>query len=99
MATALGRRAHLVRRDPDVVCGGSVFRTEDAAFHDRIRAGVNAAIPAARVVRLGSPPVLGAALIALDRLSPDGATPPAIAERARSWIDSWDATARVVTTS
>jgi hypothetical protein len=43
--------------------------------------------------------VLGAALIALDRLSPDGATPPAIAERARSGIDRWDATARVVTTS
>jgi N-acetylglucosamine kinase-like BadF-type ATPase len=99
MATALGRRAHLVRRDPDVVCGGSVFRTDDTAFHDRIRAGISAAIPAARVVRLGSPPVLGAALIGLDRLSPAGAAPPAVAERARSGIDAWDATARVVTAS
>jgi N-acetylglucosamine kinase-like BadF-type ATPase len=99
MATALGRRAHLVRRDPDVVCGGSVFRTDDTAFHDRIRAGISAAIQDARVVRLGSPPVLGAALIALDRLGPNGAAPPAVAELARSGIDAWDATARVVTAS
>ncbi len=99
MAAALGRRAHLLRRDPEVVCGGSVFRTEDTAFHDRIRAGVGAAIPAARVVRLGSPPVLGAALIGLDRLAADGVAPPAVAERARSGIDGWDDTARVVTSS
>jgi hypothetical protein len=88
-----------VRRDPEVVCGGSVFRTDDLVFHDRIRDGVRAAIPAARVVRLVSPPVLGAALIGLDRLSADGVAPRAVADRVRSDLDGWDATARVVTAS
>jgi N-acetylglucosamine kinase-like BadF-type ATPase len=99
MATALARRVHLVRRDPEVVCGGSVFRTDDRAFHDRIRDGVRATIPAARVVRLVDPPVLGAALIGLDGLWADGVAPRAVAERARSELDAWDATARVVTAS
>jgi N-acetylglucosamine kinase-like BadF-type ATPase len=99
MATALARRAHLVRRDVEVVCGGSVFRTDDAVFHERIRDGIRAALPRARVVRLVSPPVLGAALIGLDRLSPGGAAATDVAERARADLDAWDATARVVTAS
>jgi N-acetylglucosamine kinase-like BadF-type ATPase len=99
MAAALARRAHLVRRDPDVVCGGSVFRTEDRAFHDRIRDGIRAEVPAARVVRLVSPPVVGAALIGLDRLAAAGAASRRVSDRVRADMDSWDATARVVTAS
>jgi N-acetylglucosamine kinase-like BadF-type ATPase len=99
MAVALARRAHLTRRDPDVVCGGSVFRTDDAAFHDRIRAGVTAAVPAARMVRLAAPPVLGAALIALDGLSPTGVTSPEVAARAHAELVAWKATAGTVASS
>ena len=99
MAAALARRAGLVRRDPEVVLGGSVFRTHDAAFHDRLRSGIVAAIPAARVVRLAAPPVAGAALIGLDRLAPSGATDPAVADRLRAALEAWSATAAVVTAS
>jgi len=99
MAAALARRANLLRRDPEIVLGGSVFRTDDAAFHERLRAGLVAAVPAARIVRLASPPVLGAALLGLDRLAHSGATDPAVAERLRSGLDAWNATAVVVTAS
>jgi N-acetylglucosamine kinase-like BadF-type ATPase len=99
MAAALARRTHLLRRDPEVVLGGGVFRTDDAAFHERLRTGIAAAIPAARVVRLVSPPVLGAALIGLDRLATGGAADPAVAGRARAGLDAWSATVRVEMTS
>jgi N-acetylglucosamine kinase-like BadF-type ATPase len=99
MAAALGRRAGLLRRDPEVVLGGSVFRTHDRAFHERLRDGVVAAIPRATIVRLATPPVAGAALIGLDRLAPAGAVDDASAERVREALAAWSATARVVTAS
>jgi N-acetylglucosamine kinase-like BadF-type ATPase len=68
MATALIRRLRLARMDPDVVLAGGVFRAEDPAFHERLRAGVLAVAPAARIVRLEAPPVLGSALLGLERL-------------------------------
>ena len=68
MAAALIRRLRLGRLDPDVVLGGGVFRAEDQAFHERLRAAVLEAAPAARIVRLEAPPVLGAALLGLERL-------------------------------
>jgi len=95
MAAALARRTNLVRRDPEVVLGGGVFRTEEPGFYARLRAGVSAAIPAARIVRLGSPPVLGAALLGLDALAANGAAPLRVADRARGDLDAWSATARV----
>ncbi len=98
MAIALARRAHLVRLDPEVVLAGSVFRTEDAAFHDRLAATISAAVPAARIRRLGAPPVVGAALIGLDRLA--GGTADAAADaRVRAALDAWNATPVVVTPS
>jgi N-acetylglucosamine kinase-like BadF-type ATPase len=99
MAAALARRAGLVRRDPEVVFGGSVFRTHDAAFHDRLHDGIVAAIPGARVVRLATPPVAGAALIGLDALAPSGAADPEVAHRLRAALEAWSATAAVVTAS
>jgi N-acetylglucosamine kinase-like BadF-type ATPase len=95
MAAALARRTHLVRRDPEVVLGGGVFRTDDGDFHRRVRAGVTAAIPRASVVRLASPPVLGAALLGLDGLADTGEVDPLAADRARTDLDRWSATARV----
>jgi hypothetical protein len=76
-----------------------VFKTHDAGFHDRLRAGIARVIPAARVVRLAAPPVLGSALIGLDRLAPGGAASAAVAARARADLEAWSATARVVTAS
>ena len=95
MAGALARRTHLVRRDPEVVLGGGVFRTDDSAFHERLRTRIAEVIPAARVVRLVSPPVLGSALIGLDQLSGHRSADPAVVARARSGLDAWSATARV----
>nr|MBA2380553.1 ATPase [Chloroflexota bacterium] len=98
MAIALARRAHLVRRQPEVVLAGGVFRTDDADFHERLGAGIGRAIPGARIVRLTAPPVVGAALIGLDRLA-GGSADRAIEARVRAGFDEWNATARVVTSS
>jgi N-acetylglucosamine kinase-like BadF-type ATPase len=98
MATALARRAHLVRHEPEVVLAGSVFRTEDDGFHERLRSRIGAAIPGARIVRLVAPPVVGAALIGLDRLA-GGTVDPAVEARTRAAFDAWNATPVVVTPS
>lgn len=82
-AAAAIRRVRLRRLDPDVVLAGGVFRSEDPAFYARIEAGVRAAAPRARLVRLGVPPVVGAALIGLDRLT-GGATPGDVEARLRA---------------
>jgi N-acetylglucosamine kinase-like BadF-type ATPase len=98
MAAALARRTGLVRRDPEVVLAGGVFKTDDAAFHAGLAERIRAAIPAARIVRLAAPPVLGAALIGLDRRNV-GPPDPALQTRLRDAIEAWSATARVVTSS
>lgn len=76
MARALIRRLHLSRLDPDVVLGGGVFRTNDKAFFDAIADGIAEVAPGARLVRLAAPPVVGAALIGLDRLAGHAVDPP-----------------------
>jgi N-acetylglucosamine kinase-like BadF-type ATPase len=68
MACAMIRRLHLTRRDPVVVLAGGVFRARDATLEARIGAGVHAVAPRATIHRLDAPPVLGAALLGLDRL-------------------------------
>ena len=78
MATATIRRVHLVRRKPPVVLAGSVFRTDDELFHRRIRDGVAARAPGARIIALDAPPVLGAALLALDLAGADAAAATAV---------------------
>jgi N-acetylglucosamine kinase-like BadF-type ATPase len=66
MAAALIRRLRLGRLDPDVILAGGVFRADDPAFVERLRTLVLTAAPAARIVRLEAPPVLGSALLALE---------------------------------
>lgn len=66
-------RAAVVRLDlqgeaVEVVLGGGIFDTTDTAFHGRVESGIKAVAPGAVLVRLESPPVLGAALIGLDSL-------------------------------
>jgi N-acetylglucosamine kinase-like BadF-type ATPase len=52
----------------EVVLGGGIFETDDAAFHNRVARGIHATAPRARLVHLEAPPVLGAALLGLDAL-------------------------------
>jgi N-acetylglucosamine kinase-like BadF-type ATPase len=78
MARALIRRLHLSRLDPEVVLAGGVFRTDEPGFYARLDAGILSAAPQAKLVRLAAPPVLGAALLGLDRLA--GGTTDAAAE-------------------
>lgn len=68
MVVSAVRRLRLTRRDVDVVLGGGVFAGGDGGFTGRIVDGVHAVAPAARVARLRVPPIVGAALLACDRL-------------------------------
>jgi N-acetylglucosamine kinase-like BadF-type ATPase len=68
MAGAIIRRLSLVRRRPDVVLAGGVFAARDEPFEARIRDGICAIAPGAAVRRSEAIPVLGAALLGLDRL-------------------------------
>jgi len=91
MAVAALRRARALRAPVPVILAGGVFRTSDAAFHERIRAGLAAAAPRAEIRRLSAPPVVGAALLGLDALGRAG---PA-AERLRASLVE-DAIVRMV---
>ena len=85
MAGAAIRRLDLAGLDVDVVCGGGLFSGDAPAFFEffeRIGAEVRRLAPAARLTRVTAPPVLGAALLGLDRL---GAGPGA-AERLRATL-------------
>ena len=90
MASALIRRLRLGRLDPEVVLAGGVFRTRDAAFYERLERGIRAAAPEARLTRLAAPPVLGAALMGLDRRAPRGAVAPEVDARLRAALAGWD---------
>jgi N-acetylglucosamine kinase-like BadF-type ATPase len=57
----------------EVVLGGGVFDTDDAAFHARVADGIQDAAPRAILRRLSAPPVLGAALLGLDAIGADDA--------------------------
>ncbi len=92
MAGAMIRRLRLRRLDPEIVLGGGVFRTPDAAFLSRIEAGVQSIAPRARLVRSDAPPVAGAALLGLDALG-GGVADPTVGARVRMALASWDAKA------
>jgi N-acetylglucosamine kinase-like BadF-type ATPase len=82
MAWAAIRRLGLAGLDVDVVCGGGLFRGDTPAFLERIRSRLAPLAPAARLRRLTAPPVVGAALLGLDRLG----APPGAAERLRATL-------------
>ena len=82
MAGAAIRRLGLAGLDVDVICGGGLFRRDAPAFLQRIRSELAALAPAARVTRLTAPPVVGAALLGLDRRG----APPGAAERLRATL-------------
>jgi hypothetical protein len=87
MARAMIRQLRLGHLAPEVALAGGVFRADDADFEARIAAGVRAIAPGSSVRRAPGRPVLGAALLALDRLG--GATPGAEA-RVRAELGAWD---------
>jgi N-acetylglucosamine kinase-like BadF-type ATPase len=89
MAGALLRRLRMQRLDPEVVLAGGVFRATDSDFYERIRSGIAAVAPAARIVRLSAQPVLGAALLGLDRLSPTGVAEGSADSRLRAALEAW----------
>jgi N-acetylglucosamine kinase-like BadF-type ATPase len=90
MAIALTRRLDLDGLDPDVVLAGGVFRTTDQRFFDSILQRIGAVLPNARLVRLTTPPVAGAALLGLDRLR-GSAVDPETAGRLRTALADWSA--------
>jgi N-acetylglucosamine kinase-like BadF-type ATPase len=82
MAGAAIRRLGLAGDDVEVVLGGGLFHGEAPAFLERIRSGMATVAPAVRLTQVTAPPVVGAALLGLDRL---GAAPGA-AERLRATL-------------
>lgn len=70
-ATAAIRRLDMNDLPVQVVLGGGIFKTEDAAFHERVRNGVRSVAPRATFALLDAPPVLGAALLGADALDMD----------------------------
>ena len=68
MAKAAIRRLGMTRRDPDVVLGGGIFHNDLPSFFERIETEIHRVCPEARIAVLATPPVVGAALLGLDRL-------------------------------
>ena len=59
-----------------MVLAGGVFQNHDDAFLARLEAAVRAVAPKARLAPLRSPPLVGAALLGLDRIG-SGVSPAA----------------------
>ncbi len=81
MAGTAIARLRMTKLDVHVVLGGGIFHTRDEQFFERIRAGLHGVAPRASSRLLTSPPLIGAALLGLDRL---GATGPAKSRARRS---------------
>jgi N-acetylglucosamine kinase-like BadF-type ATPase len=65
-ALAALTRLDMLGDDVDVVLGGGLLRAGSAQLDDRIEATIHAAAPRARIVVTTQPPVVGAAVLALD---------------------------------
>ncbi|MEU7874069.1 BadF/BadG/BcrA/BcrD ATPase family protein [Dactylosporangium sp. NPDC049140] len=78
-ATRLG----LLREPYTIVLGGGVLTARRPMLHDDLLARLHALSPGATVTVLSSPPVAGAALLALDHLH-GGACPPALESAVRA---------------
>ena len=90
MARSIIIRLHLTRLDPVVVLAGGVFASQDHVFDARVAEGIRAVAPAATVRRSEGLPVLGAALLGLDRLvGVDRPGHTAAVERLRASLGEW----------
>lgn len=81
MAGTAIKRLRMARLDVHVVLGGGIFRNDDARFFARIDDGLRAVAPGVSIRLLTSPPLIGAALLGLDRL---GASEPSKARARRA---------------
>jgi N-acetylglucosamine kinase-like BadF-type ATPase len=81
MVASAVRRLRIARLAVDVVLGGGIFHNDDPPFIARIAAGVERVAPTATVIPLQAPPVLGSALIGLDRLGARRAAATALREQ------------------
>jgi N-acetylglucosamine kinase-like BadF-type ATPase len=68
MASAAIRKLRMRDLDVHVVLGGGIFRNEFAAFFERIDDGIRRVAPRAEIIVLKAPPVVGAAMLGLDRI-------------------------------
>jgi N-acetylglucosamine kinase-like BadF-type ATPase len=73
---AAATRLNLLAAPHAVVLGGGVLQARVPSLHDRVVAGLHAQSPPADVTVLATPPVTGAALLALDTLDADPGTEP-----------------------
>lgn len=80
MAGTAIKRLRMTKLDVQVVLGGGIFRTHDARFFSRIEEGLQGVAPEVSIRLLTTPPLIGAALLGLDRL---GATSAAKARARR----------------
>ena len=83
-AIAAIRRTSTVRRDVEVVLGGGLARSGDPRLLSRVKTLVRGVAPRARIVVLDRPPVVGAALLGLDRLAAPGTASAAVTARLRA---------------
>lgn len=68
MAAAAIRRLGMRALDVDVVLGGGIFRNGFPPFFERIETGLRTVAERATMVVLAAPPVVGAAMLGLDRI-------------------------------
>lgn len=68
LARASIRKLRMSDLDVDVVLGGGIFRNDDPSFFERVTEGIRAVAAAAQIHVLRFPPVVGAALLGLDRI-------------------------------
>jgi N-acetylglucosamine kinase-like BadF-type ATPase len=68
LAAAAIARLNVGGEAVEVVLGGGIFDTDDQQFHHRVARGIHAVAPRATLLRLDTPPVLGAALLGLDAI-------------------------------
>ena len=90
MARSIIVRLHMTRLDPVVVLAGGVFASRDGVFDARVADGIRAVAPAATVRRSEGLPVLGAALLGLDRaIGTDARGHAAAVDRLRASLGEW----------
>ncbi len=73
MAGAAIRRLGMTKLDVDVVLGGGIFRNRFDPFFARIEEGLHEVCAHARMAVLTAPPLVGAAILGLDRIGASAA--------------------------
>lgn len=86
LAIAAIRRTGAVRREVEVVLAGGLVRSRDPRLIARVEVRIRAVARRARIIVLDRPPVLGSALLGLDRLASNGVTGLEVLARLRAGL-------------